>query len=85
MGCWANYFIKIPYAPFPGLVIHSGKGEIFELKKILYDHSTKVTTCSIEPEYHEDYNFAKEHALEWGWKLREVPSGNKCEDPDTMI
>lgn len=77
LGCWAHKYIKIPYAPFVGLSIHDGKGDIMEIKLIQYDSGNKEITCFVGSQDHDDYSYAKKCAEEWGWKLREVPEGNK--------
>ncbi len=86
LGCWAYKFIRIPYAPFVGLSIHDGNGEIMEAKIIQYDASRKETSCFVGSEIHDDYEHAKEVAIKWGWKVREVAEGNTgCENLDNLF
>jgi hypothetical protein len=72
--------MNLPYAPFPGLIIHDGKGDSFEITLVKYDKNENLTSCFIEHDYHESYEYAKQDAKKWGWKLREVPPGTICKN-----
>jgi hypothetical protein len=80
LGCWAHLSMRLPYAPFPGLIIHNGKGEIMEIEVVKYDSDEKITSCFIGAEDHDDYEYAKKVAKEEGWKLREIPAGTAVEN-----
>ncbi|HCM83970.1 MAG TPA: hypothetical protein PKW15_03635 [Alphaproteobacteria bacterium] len=81
LGCWAYLSMRIPFAPFPGLIIHDGKGTILRIREIEWDKSEKTINCRTYYDQHicvdsEQYEHTKKIAAEWGWKLREVPSGH---------
>ncbi len=76
LGCWIHKYIKLPYPPFIGLAVHDGKGDIMKIKLALYDCSDKITSCFVGTEDHDDYEYAKQCALEFGWKVTEVPKGH---------
>ena len=69
LGCWAHLEMKLPYAPFIGLLIHDGKGEIMEVKLIKFDRTDNITYCLVESEPHTDYEYAKKVANDWDGKL----------------
>jgi hypothetical protein len=80
LGAWAHKDLKIPFAPYPGLIVHDGKGDVFEIKVIKYDCSDKITTCLVDYEHHTDYAYAKQCASAFGWQLREIRAGEICKD-----
>jgi hypothetical protein len=83
LGCWAYLTINIPFPPFPGLVVHDGKGGIYRIRKMQWDKGDRTITCDTyyaDPicDYNDDesYDHIKKCAAEEGWKLREVPPGH---------
>lgn len=75
LGAWARLEMRLPYPPFPGLVVHDGKGDLMTIDLVKYDNGEKATYCYVSSEGHDDYKHAKDCAEEWGWKLRELPAG----------
>lgn len=81
LGCWASLKMKIPFPPFPGLVIHDGKGGIYKIREVQWDKGEKTITCSTYIDQpickdNEQYEHIKKCTQDEGWKLREVQSGH---------
>lgn len=81
LGCWAHFAMRIPFSPFPGLVIHDGRGGIYRIREIEWDKKEKTFTCHTyhdQPicEGNEQYEHIKSCLPEFGWKIREVPPGH---------
>lgn len=80
MGCWAYKVLKIPFSPFPDLMIYDGyeKHKIFQVE---WNGWEKKTYCRILPQYPmNDYESEKKTAIHERWVIRQVDAGKKVEN-----
>ncbi len=75
LGCWAYKEMKMPFAPYPGLIIYQGHGGVYKVHQVEWNDWDKKTYCNVYP-FTQDYETEKQMAQEEGWQLRELPAGN---------
>ncbi|QQG35546.1 MAG: hypothetical protein HYS17_08435 [Micavibrio aeruginosavorus] len=81
LGCWANLSMKIPFVPYPGLVLHARDGGIYKISSVEWDRSARIFRCDVfydTPIYtdNEGYEHIKKNIVDWKWTVREVPPGH---------
>ncbi|MFN7400834.1 MAG: hypothetical protein ACK5ZH_05600 [Alphaproteobacteria bacterium] len=82
LGGWAKLTMRIPFPPFPGLILHDRKGGIYTIRNVKWDKGDRTITCDTyhaQPICVDDngqYEHIKRHVIEFGWKFREVPEGH---------
>lgn len=79
LGCWASYNTTIPFPPFVGLIVTDGSGGVYKIRQVTWDKGNGISCDTYYDqavcENEDDYEHAKRTARDFGWKLREVPSG----------